>query len=133
MMDLVTNTTKAMTDTLNNSTKAMGQIMSTNIKTMVDSMNSAFSGADTAIKDFGQTAENAAKNVQSASQKIKNSGDGFKNYTKQIREAKAEMEKAFQKADELQTRYNLINNDSVHGRADLAYLKKVNWLILLGT
>ena len=124
MMDLVTNTTKAMTDTLNNSTKAMGQIMSTNIKAMIDSMNSAFSGADTAIKDFGQTAENAAKNVQLASQKIKNSGDGFKNYTKQIREAKAEMEKAFQKADELQTRYNLINNDSVHGRADLAYLKE---------
>ena len=124
MMDLVTNTTKSMTDTLNNSTKAMSQIMSTNIKTMVDSMNSAFSGADTAIKDFGQTAENVAKTAQSASTKIKNSGDGFKNYAKQVKEAKAEMEKAFQKADELQTRYNLINNDSVHGRADLAYLKE---------
>ena len=103
MTKYVANSTKTMTDNLNKTLGGVNATMLSQMKTSIEELKRSFEG-------LGQAPTKA--------------NDGFKSITKQVREAKAEMEKAYLEVDKLRQAYNMIANASPNGRADLYKTKQ---------
>ena len=105
--------------------KAMTEFVAKSTKDMTDNLNKTMGGVNAAmLSQMKTTIEELKKSFDGLEKAPAKAGDGFKSIAKQVREAKAEMEKAYQEVDKLRQAYNMISVDGYHGKKDLVSVKE---------
>lgn len=104
---------------------AMTKYVAKSTKTMTDNLNKAMGGVNASMLSQMKTSiEELKRSFEGLGQAPTKANDGFKSITKQVKEAKTEMEKAYQEVAKLRRAYDMINNDGFHGRTDIRNLKQ---------